>query len=227
MSLSPDSDRQRIQRRTNWVLFAVTLGFLGLAAALGKNLWGRPAPRPEIPLVDPSFLEQTAWRKSYADLQREKADLSDFDCFTCHEKKNPPPLRFDDKHLLVVPDEHSDIKMGHGSHNRNNLCFNCHNEQNLETLSTRDGRELKFAESSQLCGSCHGPNFRDWEAGVHGRMNGYWNSKFGERRRLDCVNCHNPHAPRIPTRQPAPPPHPLHPSESGPEAAHAHSEPTH
>ncbi len=211
--MSPVSQRPQPKalRRTNKVLLGVTLGFFALGGAMVAGNWGQPTVRPSIPLVDPSFLEQTAWRKSYADLDREKADLSDFQCYVCHEKKNPPPLRYDDQHVLVVPDEHSDIKMAHGTHNRNNLCYNCHNEGNLLTFSTRDGNELQFAESSRLCGSCHGPNYRDWEAGVHGRMNGFWDHKLGEFKRLDCVNCHNPHSPKIPTRKPAPPPHPLHP----------------
>jgi uncharacterized CHY-type Zn-finger protein len=120
-------------------------------------------------------------------------------------------LRFDADHNLIIPQEHSDIVMKHGSHNRNNLCFNCHNETNLELLQPRDGRELKFSESTQLCGSCHGPNYRDWEAGAHGRTSGYWNRSMGPITRKDCVSCHNPHSPKFPGRKPAPPPHPLRP----------------
>ena len=210
MSYVPKSTQEQAERKTNGVLLGVTAGFVLLGAAMLANLWGHPTVEPRIPLVDVAFLDQTAWRKSYADLVREKADLSDFQCYVCHEQKNPPVLKFDDQHNLVIPDEHAEtIKMGHGSNNRNNLCFNCHNEANLLTLSIRDGNELKFADSSQLCGSCHGPNYRDWEAGVHGRINGYWNRQLGEARRLDCVNCHNPHSPRIPSRPPAPPPHML------------------
>jgi hypothetical protein len=208
-------------RRTNAVLLAVCLGFFALAAALLSNFWGQSEPVAQIPPVNPSFLDTTAWRKSYSDLVREKADLSDFDCYTCHDKKNPPPLRFDKNQVLVVPEEHAEVKMGHGSHNRNNLCYNCHNEGNLLTFSTRSGTAIKFADSPQLCGSCHGPNLRDWEAGVHGRMNGYWNRKLGEARRLDCVNCHNPHAPRIPTRPPAPAPHSLHQAPAAPAPSEA------
>ncbi|MBI2516947.1 MAG: hypothetical protein HYV95_08525 [Opitutae bacterium] len=222
MSYVPKQPQEPAVRKTNWVLLGVIFGFVLLGAAMLANIWGRSVERPAIPLVDPSFLEQTAWRRSYADLVRAKEDLSDFDCYVCHEKKNPPPLRFDDKHNLIVPEEHETIKMGHGSHDRNNLCFNCHNEANLVTFSTRDGKELKFAESSRLCGSCHGPNYRDWEAGVHGRMNGYWNHSLGEFRRLDCVNCHNPHSPRIPTRQPAPAPHPLRASAESAKSATTH-----
>ena len=195
--------------RTSYVLVALVLVFFALAAAFLANLWGRPPARQQIALVDKSFLEKTPWRQTYADLARAKEDLSDFDCYACHDKKKPPQLRFDAKNILIVPEEHKDIVMGHGSHNRNNLCFNCHNESNLETFQVRDGRELKFADSTQLCGSCHGPNYRDWEAGAHGRINGYWNTALGEARKLDCANCHNPHAPRIPTRQPAPGPHAL------------------
>ena len=200
----------------NYALAGVSALFLLLAAALTDGLWGTPPARPQIPLVDKSFLETTPWRQTYADLVRAKEDLSDYDCYVCHERGKPPPLRFDDKNNLLIPDEHSNIVMGHGSHNRNNLCFNCHNEANLETLQIRDGHALKFSESSQLCGSCHGPTRRDWEAGAHGRTSGYWDRKLGGIQRLDCANCHNPHSPRIPTRQPAPGPHSLH------EAAQPH-----
>jgi uncharacterized CHY-type Zn-finger protein len=195
--------------RTLYVLAATSLLFFGLAAAFLGDLWGHPPARQKIALVDKSFLAPTPWRQTYANMVSAKEDMSDFDCYACHDKKKAPPLRFDAKSILIVPEEHKDIVMGHGSHNRNNLCYNCHNESNLETFQVRDGRELKFADSSQLCGSCHGPNYRDWEAGAHGRINGYWDTALGKATRLDCANCHNPHAPRIPTRKPAPGPHAL------------------
>ncbi len=211
MNLVPKPSPEQDARKTRLVLSGLTGGFLLLGAAMLANLWGHPAKLPSIPLVDPAFLDQTASRSSYADLQREKADLSDFKCYVCHEKKEPPVLKFDEQHNLLIAEEHAEsIKMGHGSHNRNNLCFNCHNETNLLTFSIRDGQELPFAESTRLCGSCHGPTIRDWEAGAHGRTNGYWNRQAGEIHRLDCVNCHNPHSPHIPGRHPAPPPHLLH-----------------
>ncbi len=195
--------------RTAWVLGFVVLLFAGLAAVFIADLWGHPPARQQIALVDPSFLETTPWRQTYADLVRAKEDLSDFDCYGCHDKKKPPVLRLDANNNLIIPDEHRNIVMGHGSHNRNNLCYNCHSEANLTALHIRDGHELKFSESTQLCGSCHGPTYRDWEAGAHGRINGFWNIGLGEARKLDCANCHNPHAPRIPTREPAPGPHAL------------------
>ena len=201
----------KVDPKTSLLLGILTTVFLAIAAVFLMDLPGRKALRPEIPLVDPTFISTATVRMSYAELVASKADLSDFDCYGCHEKNKPPTLRFDANHNLVVPKEHPDIVMGHGRHNRNNLCYNCHDESNLEALQTRDGRVLKFAESTQLCGSCHGPTYRDWDAGAHGRTSGYWNRAMGPIVRKDCVSCHNPHSPKFPGRKPAPPPHPLRP----------------
>jgi len=203
--MSPPNNSGRI----SGVLAVLTVLFLGLTAAFLTNLWGRPTPLPAIPLVDPQFTNTATVRTNLADLIRAKADLSDFDCYGCHERGKSPPLRYDTNHNLVVPKEHEDVVMRHGRHDRNNNCFNCHNETNLVTLQTRDGRELKVEESPALCGSCHGPTYRDWEAGVHGRTSGYWKRELGPIDRKQCVSCHNPHAPTFPSRQPAPGPHPL------------------
>ncbi len=198
------------QNRTPMVLTGLAVVFIGLAAAFLSDSWGYPAPRAKIPLVDKAILDPTTVRRTYADLIRAKEDLSDFDCYACHEKGQPPPLRYDENHKLLIPEEHVNIVMGHGSHGRNNNCFNCHNETNLTTLQPRDGRELKLENSTELCGSCHGPTYRDWDSGAHGRSNGYWNTKLGPAVKKDCVNCHNPHSPRFPGRKPAPGPHTLH-----------------
>jgi hypothetical protein len=195
----------------NVVLCGLVVVFAALTLAFVGKLWGRPISLPPIPLVDPQFTNTVTARTNLAALMRAKADLSDFDCYTCHERNKPPPLRFDAEQRLIVPEEHKDIVMGHGRHNRNNLCYNCHNEANLEVFQTRDGRELKLTESSPLCGSCHGPTYRDWESGAHGRISGYWDRKLGAFERQDCVACHNPHSPKFPSRPPAPGPHPLRP----------------
>ena len=197
--------------KSSLVLWALGVAFLALAGAFVLNLWGTTAPLPAIPPVDPSIISTATVRQSYAELVRTGADTSDFECYVCHEKDKPPTLTFDEKHNLVVPSEHSDIVMGHGRNDRNNLCYNCHDEANLERFQTRDGRELKFADSTQLCGSCHGPTYRDWEAGAHGRTSGYWNRALGSFTKQDCVSCHDPHSPKFPGRKPGPPPHPLRP----------------
>ncbi len=209
MAGDPLTDRKPANGKTAWALRGLVVLFGVLTAAFLLNLWGRSAPLRPIPLVDPAFLDTATVRRSYANLVQAKEDLSDFDCYTCHEKNKPPVLRYDAKQNLIIPQEHSDIVMGHGEHGRNNNCFNCHNETNLEQLQTRDGRVVKFQDSPQLCGSCHGPTFEDWEAGAHGRISGHWDRKLGPFKRQDCVDCHNPHLPKFPGRKPAPGPHPL------------------
>jgi hypothetical protein len=205
------------------VLNVLAVVFLLLTVAFLMNMWKKPVARQDIPLVDPEVTSTATVRTSYAELASSGADLCDFDCYGCHEKGKPPTLRFDEKHNLIIPEEHSDIVMGHGRNNRNNICTNCHDETNLELFQTRDGRELKFSESTELCGSCHGPTYRDWDAGAHGRTSGYWNRGMGPIVRKDCVSCHNPHSPKFPGRPPAPAPHTLRPlSKPAPVAEGEH-----
>jgi len=196
-----------IKTRSTLSLLAAAFGILSLVFI--ADLLGKPAKPGNIPLVGTNFLDRATVRRSYADLIQAKEDLSDFDCYVCHEKGKAPQLRFDTNQSLIVPKEHANIVMHHGTHERNNNCFNCHNETNLEQLQTKDKSELKLSNSTPLCGSCHGPTYRDWEAGVHGRTSGYWDRAQGEIDRNDCVNCHNPHSPKFPGRKPAPGPHPL------------------
>lgn len=198
-------------QKASTVLFSLAIVLLLLAVVFTRHGWGRPPPLKPIPLVNLQFIAPTTIRTSYVQMIRLQADLSDFDCYGCHEKNKAPTLRYDTNHNLVIPHEHADIVMGHGRHNRNNNCFNCHDEQNLLLLQTRDGRQVKLEDSPPLCGSCHGPTYRDWEAGAHGRTGGYWKRDAGELKRLICVDCHDPHSPRIPPRTPAPGPHPLRP----------------
>src|SRR5262245_36506937 len=95
--------------RTNLLLGGLSLAFLGLAAAIVTQLWGRPDPVKSIPPVDAKFLETTPWRQTYADLKKAKEDLSDYDCYACHEKNKPPPIRFDAQLKIIIPKEHADI----------------------------------------------------------------------------------------------------------------------
>lgn len=198
------------ENRKQLVLSVLIVALLALAVGFATEAWGRRNALPNIPLVDIAFLDTAPARVSYSELVRKKEDLSDFDCYGCHEKSKPPVIKYDTNHVIIIPKEHSGtIVMGHGNHNRNNNCYNCHDENNLERFQARDGRELKFSESTRLCGSCHGPTYRDWEAGVHGRTSGHWLRSAGDIVRRDCVECHNPHSPKFQPRKPAPGPHPL------------------
>ena len=172
--------------------------------------------------MDTNFISTATARMSAADLIRSGGDTSGLDCYACHERNKPLKLKFNADGDVIVPKEHEDIVMGHGSHKRNNNCFNCHDETNLELLQTRDGRQIKLADSTLLCGSCHGPTYRDWEAGVHGRTSGFWQRAQGPIDRKGCTSCHNPHAPPFPSRQPAPGPHLLHPIANAPGDTQSH-----
>jgi hypothetical protein len=188
----------------------LALLFSGLAAAFLFDIWGRPVPLLKWPEVDSTFTNTATVRLSAAEVIRSGGDASGFDCYACHEKRKPPEIRYDTNHNLVLPKEHADLVMAHGRNNRNESCYNCHDPENLDMLKTRSGQMLKLTESTLLCASCHGPTYRDWEIGIHGRVSGYWNTNLGSVTRQECASCHNPHAPAFPQMQPAPPPHYLH-----------------
>jgi hypothetical protein len=214
-----------MNRNSNIALGGIAIAFLALAAAFVFDLWGHPATTPSIPLVDKKFVDTSPSRVSIAEFLRKGGDASDYECNICHEKNKPIKIKFDVDNNIILPKEHLDIVLGHGTHKRNNNCYNCHDESNLELLQTRDGRQLKLVDSTPLCGSCHGPTYRDWEAGVHGRTSGFWDRELGDYSRLGCASCHNPHAPKFPGREPAPGPHALHPIAKAP--AHNEAERNH
>jgi hypothetical protein len=109
------------------------------------------------------------------------------ECKTCHEE-DPPP-----RHGIVL--HHAEDQRG---------CLDCHDEENRDVLHLVNGTKVPFTESYRLCGQCHGPKFRDWKAGLHGKRTGRWD---GRRDYYLCVHCHrNPHAPRFPAMTPDPPP---------------------
>jgi hypothetical protein len=211
----------KVDSKSSRVLTGLTFLFLSLAVAFISNPWGGTAVRQNVPLVDPSFTNTATARMSAGELIASGGDASGLDCYACHEKGRPLKLEFDAESDVILAKEHSDIHMGHGRHKRNNNCFNCHDESNLEFLQTRDGHQVKLVDSPRLCGSCHGPTYRDWEAGVHGRTSGYWKRELGAIDRKVCTSCHDPHSPAFPGREPAPGPHLLHPiAQASPERTH-------
>ena len=207
--------------KTAAVLMASASLFLALAATFPRDLWGRLEARPAIALVDPVFTNVAPTRVSAADLKRTGGDMTDFECNTCHELNKPVNLKLDDKGQVILPKEHGELVMHHGRNDRNNNCFNCHNPLNREELLTKDGHKFRIEESTRLCASCHGPTYRDWELGVHGRMSGYWDRALGPFTRVDCASCHHPHSPIFAQRPPAPGPHPLHPVAGPAETQHS------
>lgn len=118
-----------------------------------------------------------------------------FPCNDCHSEILPNPLR---RELVEM---HDDIIFDHDSENR--WCLACHYESDRDSLVLAGGKLLGFDESYKLCGQCHGPKFRDWKLGIHGKRTGNWN---GQKQYLLCVHCHNPHTPKIQKLQPMPAP---------------------
>lgn len=119
-------------------------------------------------------------------------------CNNCHqhfekEKSNKP---------LIA--EHEDIILQHGI---NKSCNNCHHPDDKESLiGFSSDSKINFNESQLLCQKCHGPKYRDWQIGVHGRPMGYWDINKGTSYKPSCVSCHDPHFPKFKPIKPAPAP---------------------
>ena len=98
---------------------------------------------------------------------------------------------------------HKDIVL---EHEEAMTCYTCHSRKNREMLNDIYGTEVAFEKSGDICRRCHGPRYRDWKLGIHGRPTGYWDKTKGERVNLTCVYCHNPHTPQFDPMPPSPPP---------------------
>ncbi len=147
-------------------------------------------------------------------LPREHADLiiSMRNCAECHSKNEAVALNYDATGNVIVPEAHQGLlAMAHGRNFRNENCYNCHDRNQLDQLHTPEGAKLKFDQATLLCAGCHGPTYRDWEVGVHGRTSGYWDRQAGPIQRVQCTSCHDPHAPAFTGIIPMPGPHLLHP----------------
>jgi predicted CXXCH cytochrome family protein len=150
-------------------------------------------------------------------LPKEHADLiiSMRNCAECHPPNDPVKLEYSDDGSLIVPAAHRGlIAMAHGRNYRNENCYNCHDRDQLDQLHTPEGTKLRFDQATLLCAGCHGPTYRDWEAGIHGRTSGHWDRSAGPIKREECTSCHDPHAPAFTGIIPMPGPHLLHPQPS-------------
>jgi hypothetical protein len=119
-----------------------------------------------------------------------------FPCSSCHEgmEANTQKRKLD---------EHTHITLRHAPEVLT-WCLGCHDAKNRDKLHLVNGDLIDFTESYRLCGQCHGTNYRDWKAGIHGKRIGYFAG--GRRTYFLCVNCHNPHDPKFKPLKPEPPP---------------------
>ncbi len=120
-------------------------------------------------------------------------------CNNCHDTKEPNTLTADTSELK---DFHQHMSFRHNSLK----CVSCHNPGDYESLRLADGSTVSFSNVMLLCAQCHGPQYRDYNNGSHGGMNGFWDLSRGPRTRNNCVDCHDAHAPAYPKVMPVFPP---------------------
>ncbi len=135
-------------------------------------------------------------------------------CNGCHQIFQPAPR--EDRALTY----HQEIVLSHGM---NDQCLNCHDADDRQMLTLRDGSTVPFVETPQLCAQCHGTVYRDWQRGTHGKTLGSWVTHSEAQRRLSCNECHNPHSPKFDPYSPMPGPNTLRMGDQSPRDGHAPS----
>lgn len=175
------------------VFFALALWFL-----VGPNL-------ARVPRIDPAVVEASDLGIGPIRSMQSSPPivfLGGFDrhCMDCHRFFQPE--RESARQLV----QHMHIVMDHGLNDR---CANCHDRVNANRLALRGEETVSFDESAELCAKCHGPTYRDWQHGMHGKTTGYWDRSRGDPLRFTCVECHDPHAPAFAPMRPLPGPNTL------------------
>lgn len=172
----------------------------GVFFALAAALWAyprsfvspaAPARRVAAWVTDPSPVRHPKLRPEI-----ELAGFT-YRCSDCH-RLFPSPLE-----TTRSLTQHRNIVLKHGINTR---CFNCHHPTNRDAYVDDWGHEIPADQPQLVCAKCHGPVYRDWLNGAHGRTNGYWDASRGPRERRKCIECHDPHEPPFPPMTPAPGP---------------------
>ena len=177
-------------------LWWIAIVFLALAVTFVLDIWGEKREVIQHPLTDPGHFTTSPVRA--AKLEPVYVYQGDtYRCNDCHTTLEPSDVQ---KSFFAA---HADVILEHGA---NNYCQTCHNRGNMEQLIDINRNSVPFAQSHVTCLQCHGPIYRDWEKGLHGRMNDFWDPEQGEVRKLTCVACHDPHRPAFAPMKPAPGP---------------------
>lgn len=195
--------------------FWIPAAFLGCAAVLlldpvpfvSPVLEARPVPASAI---DPTPVRQPTLEPVYPTAGYVYA------CSECHRIIPSPAETF--RPLT----QHTGIWLNHGINTR---CFNCHHPANRDVFVDDFGEAIPWNQPQILCAKCHGPVYRDWQAGSHGRSNGYWDTARGPQTRRRCIECHDPHNPPFQAMAPAPGPNTLRLGEPQPVTHTARRDP--
>jgi hypothetical protein len=187
----------------------IAVCFLALAAWFVFSSGQAEIPTAATPEVDEAALSTAPIRDTESD--RPTVNIAGFElnCMECHAlfRSRPETPRRLTQHQHIVLD-----------HGINDRCFNCHDNENRNALSLRGDRTVPYTEVARLCAKCHGPTYRDWQGGLHGRSMYAWDPNGAGQRRLRCSECHDPHAPAVDPFTPLPGPNTLRMGE--PQPAH-------
>ena len=171
-------------------------------------------PIPPASVISSEDIDATPQRTPLGDPPVTKINSYERNCMDCH-MLFPSPAGT--QQLLR---QHENVVLDHGLNDR---CLNCHDNADRDRLVLHDGATIGYEQVELLCAQCHGPTYRQWQRGGHGRTTGYWDGQLGPRRRLGCTECHDPHAPAFDKFTPLPGPNTLrmgdqrrHRDEDGP-----------
>ena len=179
--------------------FVIPLVFFALAAGLWASPWQFVSPVPPATKVPAWATDTTPVRQPKLNPEYKVAGFT-YRCSDCHKLFASAP----DANASLF--QHREVVLRHGMNTR---CFNCHHLTNRDAYVDDWGHEIPVDKPQLLCGKCHGPVYRDWLDGAHGRTNGYWDKSRGPQVRRRCIECHDPHQPPFPPMPPAPPPNTL------------------
>ena len=164
-----------------WV--AITFAILAITLAWGPLPFASPIAEPVV--VPASVTDPTPVRHPSPQPRYRVGEFT-YECSECH-RATPVPQTAGAEFT-----KHAEITLAHGMNTR---CLNCHHPTNRNAFVDDFGEEIPWTQPQLLCARCHGPVYRDWQHGSHGRINGYWDTTRGEQVRLRCVACHDPHQP--------------------------------
>ena len=171
-------------------------------------------PLEELPAIPAHSISTEPGRSLMSDPPTTRIGGLEQSCSSCHAIF--PSTHEEPRERL----QHQDIVLEHGLNNR---CDNCHTKGDHDKLVLYGGLEVGYDRVQELCAKCHGPTYRDWQVGMHGKTLGSWEVGSPEQRRLLCTECHDPHSPAFPVIEPLRGPHTLrqHATERDPSQGHA------
>lgn len=162
------------------------------SAKTGAVLWWGDPFVGTVEMRDKTALRDNSAGVAMVRPREDKIELIAECGVDCHDGEYPPPPKDKNprslkEHKDVVPDA---LNLAHG---RGAIwCLDCHHPATRNKLIDNFGMTISFNEPEKLCGKCHGPAYRDWRDGIHGKRIGEWASN-GRKRWFLCTECHDPH----------------------------------